>query len=77
MSDEPRVGTYLHGEAFPNKLAVYNCDFAYWHDGLILYMPEPWAVGRGNQCLGTFPTYEQALDFVRDELAKCSTMEVS
>jgi len=69
MSDEPRVGTYLHGEVFPNKLAVYNCDFAYWHDGRISHMPEPWAVDRGNQGLDSFHTYEEALDFVRGYLA--------
>jgi hypothetical protein len=75
MSDKPTVGSYIHGQTYPNKLAIYNLDF--YHGKRATHMPEPWAVDHGNNGLETFPTFEQALDYVRDEIAKASPMEVS
>lgn len=62
------VGSYLHGLHYPGKLTVYNLDF--YHGKRAGWLAEPWAVDHGNNALATFPTFEQALSFVREELAK-------
>lgn len=70
MSDKPRIGSYTHGEHYPHKLSIYNCDFVEWHDGRVSNMAAPWAVDRGNNGLGSFETYEDALACVREALSK-------
>jgi hypothetical protein len=75
VSDKPRVGSYIHGEEYPDKFAVYNLDYVnYGQQVRATHMPEPWAVDRGNNGLETFPTFQQALDYVRKlVLASVST----
>jgi len=61
MNDKPRIGSYELGRVYPNKLAVYNLDFD--HGKRATYMPEPWAVDRGNDGLGSFATFEEAITY--------------
>jgi hypothetical protein len=72
MSDKPKIGSYIHGEKWPNKYTIYNLDYVtYSQQVRATHMAEPWAVDRGNNGHGTFPTFEQALDYVRDRLSPC------
>ena len=71
MSDKPKVGSYIHGEEYSDKYAIYNLDFVnYGKQVRATQMPEPWAVDRGNKGLGSFPTFALALDYVRRRIRR-------